>query len=116
LEKVARGITLTADEREVIRASFDVLAPDLRGESDERRAKRLATLTGGPLPPVRVRPDEVPAELRDNPLIDFWMNLTPDEERMLEQAQEHGRQEYVAGLLGVELAVLEAESTGLSSS
>lgn len=102
LEKVAEGEALTAEEREVIRTNFDALAPDLRGASDERRARRLAVLTGGPLPPVRVQPEEVPPELADNPLILLWQTMSPEEERGLVQAAEQGRREYVAGLLGLD--------------
>src|SRR5262249_2104787 len=102
LEKVAQGEALTAEEREIIRASFDALAPDLRGASDERRTRRLAVLTGGPLPPVRIQPEEVPPELEDNPLIKFWQTMTPDQERGLVQAAEDGRRAYVAALLGLD--------------
>jgi hypothetical protein len=103
LEKVAHGEALIAEEREIIRANFDALAPDLRGASEERRTRRLAVLTGAPLPPVRVQSEEVPPELEDNPLIKFWQTMSPDQERGLVQAAEHGRRAYVAALLGLDL-------------
>jgi hypothetical protein len=102
LAKVARGEALTGEERELVRANLDALAPDLRGASQEQRARRLNVITGGPLPPVRVLPEEVPPELSDNPLIQLWQTMTPAQERGLAQSAELGRREYVAGLAGLD--------------
>ena len=113
LERVACGERLTEAERAIVAANFDSLAPDLRGASAERRAQRLDTLTGGPLPPVRVRPEEVPPELADNGLIHFWVTMSAAEERSLAEAQEDGRREYVAGIAGIDFEAIDARRLAL---
>jgi hypothetical protein len=41
--------------------------------------------------PWKVDAAEVPPELRDNAIVDFLVNLTPDEERVLEELAELDR-------------------------
>jgi hypothetical protein len=50
------------------------------------------------MPSIRLRPEDVPAELADNPIIKFWQTMSPEEELVLEHLAELDRREQAREL------------------
>lgn len=47
---------------------------------------------------VRLRPEDVPPELADNPIVRFWQTMTPDEEDVAEHLAGLDQREHLAEL------------------